>query len=135
MQGREPDRLYVDKADIGIYRETLNDSFLRGRENRELFMIALAYGIKNDLRIPIEQKEEFVRREYLRQDEWAILYSIAYAKLGVEKISDLKEIFKIAEEYAHGGIKLLKDRINSIHGPVTKDFELELRELYEDFFT
>lgn len=129
---KKPDRLFIGKEDVDTYKNISNESFFRNKSNKELFMIALAYGIKCDLKIELQEREEYVRREYLKQDDWAILHSIAFQELGLEELTNIGEIFNIAEQYAHGGIKLLKERLDSIHGSADKEFEVEIRDLYKE---
>jgi len=51
----------------------------------------------------------------------------------IDVLMDDDEVFKIAEEYAHAGIRLLADEIKaSSFGSFTKKFEKELFELLKE---
>lgn len=126
-----PDRLYVDKEDIKLYKFLQNEELFNGRENKDLFIIAIAFGYNNGLRKKIERREGFVRTEYLKEEDWALIYSIALDIGPIEILEDDKMIFEVIEEYAKGGIELIVDKIEKTQfGSFEKKFEKELYEIY-----
>lgn len=132
--GREPDRIHIDKKDRELYEVLKSEEIFKDRENKDLFVISMAYGFKNRIKEGIEKKEGFVRVEYLSGWDLALINAVAmYDTNSVEVISNKEEVFKIAEEYAHAGVKLLFDKINSVQfGTFDKQFEKELHETYEE---
>lgn len=131
---RKSDRLRIDKSDRQLYNEVADELFT-GEENKHQFLMAMSYGFRNDVSVPLKAVYGFVRTEYLQPDEMALINSIAIHKTGgVQVLSDLEEVLKIAEEYAHAGIKLLHDQVTSQQpGSYLKRFEKEVFNLYEDF--
>ncbi len=129
-----PDRLYVGKGDIELYNKLQQEWILRGKSRKEQFMLALAFGFKNGVSDEIDQPKEFFRREYLRTEDEALLYAVAIkAKGELDLLSDLEAVFKIAQEYAHAGIRLLADEIaGTSFGSFEKKFEKSLFEIFEE---
>jgi len=129
---RMPDRINIDKNDRELYDNLKKEKFFEGRENKEQFLFAMTIGFKNDVRRPLKTKEGFVRAEYLQPQDMALINALAMSKKGPEVLSNKEEVFRIAEEYAHAGIKILADEIkSSSYGSFTKKFEKELFELFE----
>jgi hypothetical protein len=57
-------------------------------------------------REPISSKEGYIREEYLTEDNWHIIKSVAVnEKKSMEILENKNEMFTIAEEYANAGIK------------------------------
>jgi len=128
------DRLYIDESDRDLYDQIRKEIFNNEeKENKDLFLIALSIGFKNNFRLPIEKKFGFIRREYLNDEDLSLIESLAiYSSENIEILTNEVEVFKIAEEYAHGGVKILIDKIKSSPlGAFDKKFETELVDLYE----
>lgn len=124
-----PDRLYIEEEDKQLY-EKLNEEFKNSKENKDLFLFALSIGFKYDIRRPIRKKFGFVRREYLMPKDWALLYSLVVKNNSIETLANDEEVFKIAEEYANAGIKILSEWIGSF-GSFDKRLEREVYQFYE----
>lgn len=133
---KEPDRLCIDKSDRDLYNIIKRESIFLGKGDKELFIIAMAFGFKNKARISLPNRETsgYTRTSYLTLQDKALIYAVALKEKGsVEVLSDKEEVFKIAEEYAHGGIKILHDTIESTQfGSFSKQFEKKLYEIYEE---
>lgn len=136
-----PDRINIDKKDRKLYDDKLdNEELLRfsgrgGRRTRkEQFLFALAFGFRNKVKRPLESKEGFFLIKDLHPEDEALLNAVALYDTGnPEVLSDRKEVFKIAEEYAHAGIKLLVDKIESLEfGSFDKVLEMELKEMLKE---
>lgn len=136
---RMPDRINIDKNDRALYDDELDTvDWLRFRDRggertrKEQFLFAMAIGFKNDVRRPLKTKEGFFLIKDLRPEDDALINALAMFKEGPEVLSNKEEVFGIAEEYAHAGIKILADEIkSSSYGSFTKKFEKELFELFE----
>ena len=126
---RLPDRLYIDKEDRELYgHDSVKSEILAGRENKEQFLFAMAIGFKNQVRRPLDTREGFVRLEYMRPEDEALVDIVAIYDTGsADVLSDRETVFRIAEEYAHAGIKLLYDKATSGQpGSFFKKLEIEL---------
>lgn len=125
------DRIYIDKNDRELYNK-LEDDIFKGKTRKEEFLLAMAIGFKNRIRRPLNSKEGFFLIKDLRPEDEALINALAVFENGFEILSNKEEVFKIAEEYAHAGIKVLADEIRqSSFGSFYKKFEKELFELFE----
>lgn len=112
----EIDRVSIKKSDRDLYRNLKEESILKGRTNKELFMLAMAFGIEKSGRIEFKtgEKEGFFLLKELKEYEESLFYAVAIAEednLGI--INDKKKVYSICEEYANGGINILKAEIFS----------------------
>jgi len=127
-----PDRLNIDKKDRDLYNKLDQEEILRfkggKRTRKEQFLLALSFGLKNNVSKPLNAKEGWFLTKDLNEEDKAILNSIAlYNTKSVEVLNRKSEVFKIAEEYAHAGIRLLFDLMNSVQfGSFNKRLELDV---------
>jgi len=134
MINKEPDRLYIRKSDRKDYDRLLEkDSPFVGKENKDLFIMALIIGFHEGTRIKLDKKEGFFLLYHLNDKENSIIKAIAVAEEGdLNILLDKKKVYSIAEEYAAGGIKLLKDKVFSGgYGSYIKKLESELIDEFE----
>ena len=98
--------------------------------NAEKFIIAMTYGFKMNARVELKKSDPsfMVRSEYLKDDERALLYSIAVAaQKTLDVVLDGKQVARIAEEYAHGGITRLVQRLSDTpEGTLWDDIEADV---------
>jgi dnd system-associated protein 4 len=133
-----PDRIYIDKNDRELFNKLDQEDMLKfkgGRRTRkEQFFFAMALGFKNDITYPLEIKEGWFLTKDLQPEDDALLNAIAIYKTGsVEILSNKAEVYKIAEEYAHAGIRILCDKIKSTpFGSFGKILEKELHEIHKN---
>lgn len=128
-----PDRIYVDKDDKELYEKIKEEEIFQDRENKDLFIIAMAYGFKHQVKRKLDKKEGYLRTEYLKREDWGLINSVAVNDGLIDNLNDREAVLKLAEEYAHGGIKLLCDYIDSIqHGSFDRQFEKELLDLFDE---
>lgn len=128
---KTPDRIHVEKGE----RENLYDKIdlFKGKSRKEQFLYAMAIGFKNKVNRPLETKEGFFLIKDMRPEDEALINAVAITTNSPEVLSDREEVFKIAEEYAHAGIKILYEKIKSTQfGSFDKQLEKELLELYEE---
>ena len=129
-----PDRLHIDKADRDFYNhDMLQNELFQSCTNKEQFLFAMAVGFKNGVNWELKTQDGFLRTEYLREEDEALIDAVALyhsSKTGenpVEILSDRDKVFVIAEEYAHAGIKLIYDNLTSGQpGSFFKKLELDL---------
>jgi len=130
------DRLSVDKDDRELYDALNNEDMLKltgGRRTRkDQFLLAMAFGFKSNLSEPLKAKDGFFNSRDLHPEDWALLNAVAMYQTGtVAVISNTDEVFEIAQEYAHAGIKLLINTIKTTQsGAFEKQLEKELHQLY-----
>jgi hypothetical protein len=122
------DRLFIDSDDRRKYEEIKKViDFLSDKDTKDLFIFAMLNGFKNNQRKQLNRREGFVRTEYLHDQDLAIIKSIAINYESFDILTDLDNVFKIAEELAHAGIDLLYLEINSQSlGSYEKRFEHEV---------
>ena len=133
MNDKQPDRLYIDVKDRVLYEELNKDVFISAelKETKSKFFYAMSIGFKNKIRQPLDAKDGYVRAEYLHPKDEAIMNAVAiYATDDVNIITNREKVFNIVEEYAHAGIRLLHNAINSGQpGSYYKKLEMDLREI------
>lgn len=131
-----PDRIYIEKKDRKLFNKLDQEEMLKfkgGRRTRkEQFLFAMAIGFKNDISYPLEAKEGLFNTRDLQPEDEALIDAIAlYKSKSAEILSNKAEVYKIAEEYAHAGIKLLCDKVKSTpFGSFDKHLEKELHEMF-----
>lgn len=131
---KKVDRLYVDRRDIKDFNRLKdNDSPFAGSQNKDVFLAAMVIGYHEGSRLELKHKEGYVREEYLTKEDLALIRSIAVSEEGnLNVLLDKQKVFSIAEEYAAGGIKLLKARVFSgEYGSYSKKLESELLRTHE----
>ena len=132
----ESDRLFIDRDDRIIYTKTLkNETFFKNKENTDLFLFAMLTDYKNKASLEIENPDGWVRIDTIKKPEdWALIDSVALSVSGSSDIlANKAEVYKIAQELAHGGIKLIENMILSTqHGTFWKQYEKKLFEMYSD---
>ena len=125
----EPDRLYVEKSDLKIYKR-LKDvgSPFQKKENKELFLMAMIEGFKQGGTKELRKREGYVRWAYLTDQEKSLIKALAIHKEGtLNALLDKKKVFSIAEEHAAYGIRFLHDRVfGGEYGTYAKKLESEL---------
>ena len=136
MENKVPDRLNIQKSDRKDYDRLLEkDSPFVGKENKDLFMMALIIGFHEETRVKLDRKEGFFLLYHLNDKENSIIKAIAVVKEGdLNILLDKKKVYSIVEEYAAGGIKLLKDKVFSGgYGSYIKKLESDLIDEFKKF--
>ena len=111
MGNEKPFTLNIQKLDKSIYKKLQEEnSPLRGRSNRDLFMLAMFIGFRQGTRTKLKERETYVRTEYFSNEDISIMKAVAiHESQSLEVLQDLRKVFSIVEEYANCGIKILKD--------------------------
>ncbi|ODS32698.1 MAG: hypothetical protein SCARUB_02194 [Candidatus Scalindua rubra] len=94
MKTETPDRLYVRKVDLrdldNLKKE--RNSSLYGRDNKEIFIMAMTLGYYNESKTPLERKEGYFREEYLNDDDRSLIKAIAvYDEGNLDVLLDKKK--------------------------------------------
>lgn len=99
-------------------------------ENKVAFLVAMSYGFSRNTRLPLEQKVSWFRTSYLNDEDKCLMVAVvlgAMVELPTEPI-EMNDIYTVAEEYARGGVALLKEMLEDPAG-FEKQFMLELMSM------
>lgn len=132
---KQPDRLSIDKKDRPLYKDLEEkEEMFKGMKNKDMFMLAMIIGFDNDSQSELKAKDGFFLEKDLNDDDRALLNAVAMHDAdGVEVLKDTGEVYKIAEQYAHFGIRIIQDWIKgSPHGSFPKEFESKILEKIGD---
>jgi len=123
-----PDRLYIDEDARRMYERLEEEVIFKGKTRKEQFLFAMAFGFKNILKVSLKRNEGLFLTKDLKHEDEALINALAiYDSKSVEVLSDKGKVFRIAEEYANGGIRLLIDKIDTTQfGSFEKALEEEL---------
>ena len=90
---------------------------LSGLINKHFFIMAMALGFANDKLKPLNAKEKhsggYCRIETLSEEDKSVIKAISIAtKKDINILIEPREQYQIAEAYANGGIKILRELVN-----------------------
>jgi len=128
-----PDRLHIKKSYEKDFKDLLEkDSPLSKKGNKHIFIMGMVMGFYNVSRVPLDKKEQFVRIEYLNDDDKSLIKAIAINEENdLNILLDEERVYSIAEEYASGGIKYLKEMVLiKEYGSFIKKFETYLLDKF-----
>ena len=128
--------LYISEEDRNLYNEIKNkNGDLKGTSNSDIFLMAMSYGyyFDNKKKSSLDKKKDYVRVEYISDEQKQIISSLVIGDIGkMEILSNMDDVYSIAEEYANNGIKLFhKFYFENEHNFIERAEE-KLREVYED---
>lgn len=124
----ERETVAIDEKKKDVY-ELLRKK-LGNVENKVAFLVAMSYGFSRNTRLPLEQKVSWFRTSYLNDEDKCLMVAVvlgAMAELPTEPI-EMNDIYTVAEEYARGGVALLKEMLEDPAG-FEKQFMLELMSM------
>lgn len=131
---KKVDRFYVDKRDLSDFnRLKEKDTPFAGSQNKDVFLAAMVVGYYEGARVPLKTKEGYFMKSYLKDEELALINAIAVAEEeSLNVLLESQKVFSIAEEYAAGGIQLLKEKVfGGEYGSYAKKLESDLLRTYE----
>ncbi|MCD5397039.1 MAG: hypothetical protein LRZ96_00390 [Candidatus Pacebacteria bacterium] len=135
MELKDPDRLYCDKKDKSIYDNLKEEGPFKKKDLIDIFMVAMAIGFKHKNRIKLTKKEGIILFKSFEANEkkpMTIIKAIAINETGnLDILLDKRELFSIAEEYATGGINILREEIGIDYESYIRQLETELIEMVE----
>ena len=107
--------------DLRKAREGENHPPFTGMKN--LFMLAAFIGFLQEKWVTLgTNRRNIFARTVFKEDDLALLRALALAKTGnIEVLTNEKEIQRIAEGYANGGITLIKEQIEEAPGNRTEN--------------
>jgi len=128
------DRLFVDKRDFDDFnRLKEKDTPFAGVHDHEIFIAAMVTGYREGCKIELKNRKEFFHEKDLTKEENALINAVAVAEGGgLNILLDKQKIYSIAEQYATGGISLLKAKVLSgEYGSYAKKLESDLLRAHE----
>ncbi len=106
------DYLNIDKNKKEMWNKIKISILFKNMGNPEIFLLALALGIKHGKRKKISKSSTLFRIRDLRNDVWVVL-SIGFSELKDITVFETREgarmALKICEEYANSGIEILNE--------------------------
>ncbi len=106
------DYLNIDKNKKEMWNKIKISILFKNMGNPEIFLLALALGIKHGKRKRISKSSTLFRIRELRNDIWIIL-SIGFSELDdmsvFETTKSARMALRVCEEYANSGIEILND--------------------------
>ena len=102
---------------------------------RDIFRLALAYGYINDIRMPIETKDNFVNKTNFGKTLPAMINVLAITKSskGIEILAeDPVDVYQTAEEYANGGLDFLNSEYTQNADEFIEMLRLKILEFNKD---
>lgn len=133
MMKKEPDRLYIDKKDRRLYDELKEkEDMFKGMKNKELFILAMIIGFDHGAKNELNTKDGYFLAKDLDENDWALFNAIAiWEHDTVNVLKETGDVYSVAEEYAHYGIKILHHWVvNTPYGSFPKEFESALLEKF-----
>lgn len=103
-------------------------------ERIDQFVVAMAVGYDLGSKTPLNGAKSLILESSISKDNMALLNIVAIADTGdVKIISDKKQVFKIAEQYANTGIKYMQNiEKSSQYGEACDKFEESVNSVCED---
>ncbi len=126
-------RLFIEKEDRELYNKIEKlESFFK-TDNKSQYLYALSLGFINNFHKALASKDGWIYEDYLDEKEKSLLKAVALFKTkNLQVLTDKNEILKISDEYAHGGIHILADKIASKQfGTFYKQEEVDIKSLYD----
>lgn len=113
MKKKKIDRLFCN--DRKEYQALKNaTTIFKKEELSKIFIIAMALGFNKKQRVPLKKsnRDDLTRISYLKEEQIGMIRALALKEEGnVEVLLDDEKIYSIAEEYANGGLKILKSLV------------------------
>lgn len=117
------DRLSIDRKINDTVVPAIDDTRLLGLDKNsvsrtELFLFAIALGIKEGRKTPLSAAHGFILEGSINDNDMAILHTLLVEDLRKrneeEKIGDKDEAFKVAQEYANTGFWRMKKWLDGL---------------------
>jgi len=138
LESDAPRELAIEKSQHPFYDKLKKGDYLpefKGQEMVYLFAMAMAYGVFHRKRKPLKGVQRSISRSFMDKEfGWLIkAIAISVSEEGVDVISDNAKIYKIAEEYANGGMELIERQLKSVKpGEFENEMEMELSPFNND---
>lgn len=131
-------KFFVDKKAHQMFQDLvrLEHSPFHGKHMKDVFIFAMAIGFRLGERRKLESRKDIADIDVFKENERILINSVAVRTEGEAKVlMDEEAVFKIAEEFANGGINLLyewifqsKDPVDTLDKKITELMEQENNE-------
>lgn len=138
------DRLSISKkVDKEIIPSIDNNKLLgldkSASERIDLFLFAMALGIKSDIKKELDQKVGVIRAESMKPFHMSMIFSVLVDDLRnrneIEKIGDQDEAFTVAQEYANAGFEEIQNMLGKNEETLMWQIINILDEKYDELFS
>ena len=102
---------------------------------RDIFTLALAFGYENNIRTPLVIKDNFANKENFGEDLPSLINALAITKTdkGIDILGETpSDIYKVAEEYANGGLDYLNSEYLSGADEFIETLRIKILDLNKD---
>ena len=133
----EPRNVGYSSENAYLYQGTGEESLLKAKNSIfnfkgvmqiDPFLLAFALGVTYGDRNPISKKENNISVGAMSdKQKWMILATQILATNDIDFLSDEREAYQIAEEYANAGIKILKSKMSQAGDNFPEELEIELK--------
>ena len=99
-------------------------------ETKVAFLVAMSYGYYRGSRLTLDRKVSWVRTEYLSDEDKCLMVALVLGTADDLPTTPIvmNDIYSAAEEYARGGIAMLREMLEDPAG-FEKQFMLELMSM------
>ena len=128
-------RLNIENEDmLNFYKSSEILNHMAQVDRTDQFVVAMALGYNLGSKTPLNGAKSLILESSITKENLALLNIVAIADTGdVKVISDKKQVFKIAEQYANTGIKYMQNiEKSSQFGESSDKFEEIVNSTYED---
>jgi dnd system-associated protein 4 len=126
------DKFYVDVKAHKLFRDLVNEphSPFYNKDMKDVFIFAMSLGFCMNKRKPLEKKKDIADIDVFKEHEKTLIMCIASKIEGkIDILVDETKVFRIAEEFANGGIDTLHALIFEKKGEPVKNLDKEIIEL------
>jgi len=126
------DKFYVDVKAHKLFRNLVDQPYspFYNKDIKDVFIFAMSLGFRMNKRKPLEKKKDIADIDVFKEHEKTLIRCIASQVEGkIDILIDEAKIFRIAEEFANGGIDILHDLIFEKKGEPIKNLDKEIIEL------
>lgn len=132
-------RLTRDKNTRSDYKIILEGNGPLSKKNKrhlkDIFLIALAYGVLKKTKVPIINRDPFINSDNFGDNLSSLINALAinHSDEGVEILSeDSIKVFDVAERYANGGFETLKSVYLGNEDNFIEELRFEIINLNKD---
>ena len=129
-------RLNIESDEIlDFYKSSEILNHMAQVDRMDQFVVAMALGYSLGSKTQLNGTKSLILESSISKDNLALLNIVAIADTGdVKVISDKKQVFKIAEQYANTGVKYMMQNYekSSQFGEASDKFEEVVNSVYED---
>lgn len=128
-------RLNIESQEIlDFYKSSEILNHMAQVDRMDQFVVAMSIGYNLGSKTPLNGTKSLILESSISEDNLALLNIVAIADTGdVKIISNKKQVFKIAEQYANTGIKYLQNMEKGTqYGEASDNFEEIVNSAYED---